>query len=184
MKYLALLMVLAGCGGGASATDVCKRGCTKSISCTGGTTQDITACQTSCNTKPVDVTGCTNGGDILGCLDLCISQQNCNDYGKCVTGCPKCVTSGGDLSVQPTADDGGNQPGADMSQTLCHEVCTKLFACQLTQSVNRCEMGNTCRLLGMPNACLQSCAETTCLQTANACNMVTNCLQTCAQNCP
>ena len=186
MKNLALMLVLVGvgCGGGPSSIDVCKRGCTKSISCTGGSTQDIDTCQTARTTKPVDVSACTNGNEIVSCIDQCITQKDCNDYPKCNTGCPRCITNGGDLSAQPTSDI-GTQPVVDMAgASACHTLCQKLVMCHQAQSVAQCENGNTCSQLNGANQCTEDCTVANCLQPANSCNQLFQCAATCSQGCP
>ena len=180
MKLLALIAVLAGCG--ASSNGVCKKACTKTVSCSGGTTQQISDCQMQCDSTPIDLSSCTNSGDILSCADDCLNQ-NCNDYGKCVGGCPKCVTNGQDLSM--SSNNGDMQlSAADMSLGWCGAFCTKAATCRLfgVTSASSCESGNTCNALGSPNACQQTCIETTCATAA--CNDYLTCIQTCSQSCP
>ena len=174
-------LMLAACSSGPTAVGVCKQGCVKSVGCTGGTTQQITDCQTACdqNAAMLDVSACTNGGDILNCLSGCTSS-NCNDYGKCVGGCPKCVlNAGADLASLGSPNDlsGLNVP------VWCADFCTKTIACNihiLGATVQECEQTYCLRDGGVPMSCpcVDGCMTQACAQfpaCVSGCSMAGGC---------
>jgi hypothetical protein len=177
MKFLALIVVLAGCG--VSSNGVCKKACTKSVSCAGGTTQQIDDCQMQCDTTPIDLTSCTNSGDILSCANDCLNQ-NCNDYVKCVGGCPKCVTNGQDLSMSSNNSDMSRRGDMATGSDWCSAFCANISGCQTGQ----CNASTCMAFFGTPNACQQTCIKN-CAATEN-CNNVLSCIGTNCNNtqCP
>ena len=184
------LLAIAGCGGAPAATDVCKKGCQKTVSCTGGTTDQITMCQQACDSNNAlgsQLAACSNAGDILTCVDGCYGVADCNDSAKCVSGCPKCITSsGGNTDLASGGSDGGGGGGADLAmpaneQQLCESDCSKLASCsngQITQQ--QCEQQANCASLGsMPcnNFAQVSACHATCTQ--GTCNDFFNCINAC-----
>jgi hypothetical protein len=161
----------AACGGAApSAVNVCKKNCTRTVGCTGGTTTQVMQCQTACDTTgSQQLAGCTNANDILSCLDVCLDQPNCNALASCESGCPKCVRSTG--GIDPV--------------TLCNQTCDKLAMCSpgaitasgcKTQADCAHASGSTCLNADSIVACVDNCNKnvqcpdyTTCLQSCPAC---------------
>lgn len=182
------LIAIAGCGS-VSATDVCKKGCQKSVSCIGGSTDQITMCQQQCDSNNAlgsQLASCTNAGDILSCLDACYGVADCNDSAKCVTGCPKCITSGGGNSDLAGGDDGGGGGNPDLATASgpvaqCDAVCAKFASCTNGQiSEMQCEQMSGCaNAAQMPcsNFDQVSACQNQCI--AGACNPFVNCIMAC-----
>jgi len=189
---LLAVALLAACG--TSPTELCKSACRKQISCTGGTTQQITSCERACETSPTDYSACTNGGAILGCAQDCLSSKNCNDYAECVRGCPKCITDGASQGAPTTRADGGGGGGSGggsdppaMRSDYCTALCQKLDACQGTTSCDPTRFRQmTCdpAFGANPSPCVQGCV-TSCSAPSAACpaTEVLGCVQRCAAAC-
>ena len=174
------LASLAGCGA-PSAADVCKRGCDKTITCTGGTSTAITQCQTNCDQSSVSnqYASCKNAGDILSCVNGCLGVADCNDSAKCVSGCPKCVTDG--TGPGPGGGDGGTGGATDLSSGgFCTEFCNKLQSCfpGATTDGGSClsqcasQVGTNCSNRDAITACYQACD-------AQDCQRYPGCVQAC-----
>ena len=89
---LALWLALVAAGCHKDAVTTCRDGCTKTITCLGGTQGQILDCQNSCDKRSGDNNNCSNANDVLDCQDGCYAKdRSCNDVVSCLGGCPKCV---------------------------------------------------------------------------------------------